>query len=348
MKLAAKPSIIEYLDRRLGKHSGRGPEFTWPCPVCIDRLGSESRKPKLHVHVDRGMGHCFRCDYGFRSLRSLFLTINDGTLRIEELRLLKRYTDRDPRGPRASVMEALRIDPKFGPERLRPVALPDDTVSLVEPRLRRTVRRALNYLEGRGVSIDLVRKHSIGYCPAGDYAGHLIFPVLQGGRQVYFTTRYAGSATGGLKSKNPPKRDGYHAKSTVLLNYDRCVGKRRVALVEGPFDMMAWDNAVALLGKTINHEQVVLLERLVASGLEELVISLDAEAGAEAIALHRMLSGRVPTVSVLFLDTGDPFDQRDRLRSLLPTRRQPTAVDQVRFGARRRAPVWAPTRKGSV
>lgn len=319
-------TLLEYLDRRLGAHRGRGPEHTWHCPACIDRIGSESDTPKLHVNIDRRVGHCFRCDFGFRSFEGLFRYINNGKLTLEEGRLLRRAIRQHPDGPIASVIQALGREHKRKFD-LRPVRVPREMVDLTVDPLPMTARRAMSYLTRRGVGLEEIAHHSIGFCPAGDYGGYLVFPVHVGGRQVYFTTRFAGQSR--MKSKNPPKADGYHTKATVLLNYDACVGEKLIGIVEGPFDMMAWGNAVGLMGKDISDEQVVLIEALVDHGLEEVVVSLDAEAGREAIAVYRKLVGRVPNVSILFLDDGDPFDRRDELDTLLRDRREPTPRDFV-------------------
>lgn len=324
-------SLVTYLDERLGSHRGNGPEFTWHCPACIDRIGSESSTPKLHVNTVRAKGHCFRCDYGFHDFEQLFRYLNNGKLKLSELRMIRKDAQLLADGPTASVMAALKLDEKKQKKRkLRAVELPKMVPLFKKPVVMRA-RKGLNYLHSRGVSDEQIAHHGIHYCSRDDnYGGYLVFPVLQGDELIYFTTRYAGLIKGrALKSKNPPKSDGFHAKSTVLLNYDDCVGEEVVALVEGPFDVMAWGNAIGLLGKDISDQQVALIEQLVAHGLEEIVISLDDEAGKQAINIWRRLTGRVPNVSILFLEHGDPWDRRDSLARLSRERRQPTSIDLV-------------------
>lgn len=325
-------TLVEYLDGRLGVHEGNGPEYKWHCPVCIDRLGSEGAKRHLHINTGRGFGHCFRCDYAFRSFEAFFRYLNDGKLKIEEARLLRRRVKHDAGGPKATVMRILAGDSRVR-TKLDPVPLPKRMVDLTRDPLPGLARRGLAYLKERGLGMREIRKHSIGFCPVGDYAGYLVFPVFQGGRQVYFTTRFAGQVEGRrLKSKNPKKsEDGStFTKGTVLLNYDAVVGLPVIGLVEGPFDVMGFGNAVGLLGKSISDEQVALLDALVDHGLEEVVIALDDEAARQANAIHKRLLGRIPHVTVLYLDHGDPFDRRADLKKLLRQRRQPTVLDRVK------------------
>lgn len=313
-------SLVEYLDRRLGRHTGSGPEYSWFCPACIDREGSDSATPKLHVNVDKAVGHCFRCEYGFRSFERLFRYMNGGTLSLEESRILRRTKKRK------SLREALADRRK--PVKLKPVPLPPERVDTVST----SAARARAYLAKRGVSKEKIDQFRIQFCPYGRYAGYLLFPISIDGEDVYFTTRFAGNVSK-MKSKNRPKEDGFHSKDTVLFNYDNVVGQPLVALVEGPFDAMAFDHAVGLLGKSISDSQVALIGQLAKRGLRELVITLDAEAGRDAIAIYRKLVGHVAKVTVLFLPEGDPHDLRERLPKLLSSRREPTAADFVRHRA---------------
>lgn len=312
-------TLIGYLDKRLGGHYGRGPEYKWHCPACIDRLGHESATPKLHINTDRHVGHCFRCDYAFRSLESLFRYMNRGALRIEEAKILRRSSGVTRKGPVADVMRALggeKSDPGY---RLKPETLPDETlpVHVVPPHAECV--RAISYLRGRGVTRAMMKEHEIGFCADGPFRGYLVFPISIDHELVYFTTRYAG-ANAFRKSKNPQKADGHHTKGTCLLNYDGVVGNKVVAVVEGPFDMMAFDAAVGVMGKTISPEQVALIEELVPHGLEEVVVALDPDAGLQMEQTFQALTGRVPKVSALMLDGGDPWDRREDLSQLLEDR----------------------------
>lgn len=333
MNKAQTRTLVEYLDARLGPHTGNGPEYRWFCPVCIDRIGAESNKQKLNVNTSRSVGHCYRCGYAFRDFAAFFRMLNNGVLKMEELRILQR----EVRLPTNDAVSAVRqaLEHEQAPHgKLNSVTMPIDAIKLFAGKIGPFAKRALRYLHGRGVTDEMIERHQISYATSGRYAGYLLFPVLQGGEQVYFTSRFAGEATDGRKSNNPPKADGFHGKSTCLLNYDGVVGLRRVCVVEGPFDMMAWGgSAVAIMGKDISDAQILLIESLCRVGTEEVVVSLDPDAGVKAQQIYTRLLGRIPKVSVLTLPSGDPWDNRDRLHALLRTRgvMDSTAMVRARY-----------------
>jgi len=335
VKLAA--SLLDYLDRRLGRHSGRGPEYQFPCPACIDRTGSESNKRKFSINLDRRKGQCFRCEFRFGDIAYLFRYLNNGRLTVEERILLRE----DPPILVGSVEDTVRSilnRAEGGTGKLKPEPLPREYVALDETtRKRPALRRAHLYLERR-VPLETAKAFRVGFCPSGEYAGYLIFPVVQGGRVVYWTNRFAGKQAR-IKTKNPPKRPGYFSREHCLLNYDRVVGKRVVQLVEGPFDCMAPPNAIALMGRVMSPEQARLIAALTEHGLHELVLLLDPGTGRDIDSVRSQLQDAVPLVTALDLSRfrrpdgkiGDPADLRDRLPALLRKRRVPTLVDRTRL-----------------
>lgn len=311
-------TLVEYLDLRLGAHQGYGPEYRWPCPECVDRTGDESSKPKLNVNVSRGLGHCYRCGFAFRSFEQFFRRLNNGKLLLQEARLIRREIALPEEGGTLSaVREVLAGDQSDTVSRFRPVPLPAEMCALSS----RLARHALQYLRGRGVTPEMIERHQIGYCPSGRYAGYLVFPVFQDGEQVYFTTRYAGSTKDAMKSNNPPKAEGVHSKATCLLGHDLAIKHKRVVIVEGPFDMMAFGGtAVALMGKAISDVQVALLTKMVSAGVREFVVALDQDASAKTQDTYARLVGRVPKVTTMSFRSGDPWDNREQLGQLMQHR----------------------------
>jgi hypothetical protein len=336
MKLR-RSGLVEYLDRRLGSHFGDGPEYQWFCPFCIDHLGSESTKRKLNVNSKMRVGHCFRCGWK-GGLEKLFRDMNGGFLLIEEFAILKREVKTvPPKQVKTTVREILFSKASPTTER-KPVKLPREHIPLYEDltaRQKIMCRPAFVYMEKRGVSAEAVQALRLGYCPTGDYQRRLIFPVYQGGDLVYWTNRFCGKAY--RKTKNPPNKEGHYTAQECLLNYDNALGARLVALVEGPFDVLAyWYNgipALGLIGKRLSERQVALLTRLAEHGTREFVISLDSDASRESAEYYNLLLGRVPKVSALLLTHGDPDERREELRDLLQSRGEPsvTSIIKARF-----------------
>lgn len=321
---------MAYLTQRLGAPSGNGPEYKFYCPFCIDRVGSESSKRKLTFNVAKVAFRCWRCLFGTRNLERVFRDLNGGVLRFAELALIRGEVTIPSRKIAATVRDLLYQDEER--KVLKPVGLPSEMVRLTqrqwdEPSVR--VKRGVNYLKkDRDITFAQVEWFDIGYCPTGRYGQRLVFPLYQGGSQIYFTTRYAGKAE--KKTLNPMFEDGYYSAGTTLLNFDSVVGEPVVSIVEGPFDAMAHAHAVSLTGKGISDAQVGLLRLLAELGTEEFVVSLDAGAGRDADELYQELQGCVPKVSILPLDHGDPDERRDELPALMKQRRALSLTDRVK------------------
>lgn len=314
-------NLLAYLTKRLGAPRGSGPEYQFDCPACIDRIGSESVSPKLGVNLAKGMGGCFRCEYGFRSFHALFRYINGGTLRIEEIALLRDFRRIQP-GERLSKEVERLLNPVVQGVKLKPRPLPPYHRVIADDPKHPSVQPGIKYLRERGVAEELWEEHQIGYCWTGPYQKRLIFPVIQFDEVVYWTNRYCGDHP--LKSKNPPNTEGFYRRAECLLGYDRCRGVERIALVEGPFDMMAFEHALGAMGKHLSHQHLRLIDQLVEEGLVEVVIASDDDAGQAAAGHFAALYGRVPECSVLSLNEGDPWSRRADLEALLPSRGEPS------------------------
>lgn len=328
-------SMLDYLDRRLGAHAGSGPEYTYFCPACIDRIGSEANTKKFAVNIDRRKGQCFRCEFKFREIAHLFRYINGGFITPEERVLLREDPPIVVGSVRETVMRVLYGDDEEN-KGLRIQKLPNEYEALSAKTQRRPAfKRAHHYLEGRNVDLATIERFQVGYCPRGEYQGYLIFPVVQNGALVYWTSRYAGRRDR-MKSKNPPKRDGFYSRQHCLLNYDNVVGRKIVGLVEGPFDCMAPKHALGLMGRVMSPVQETLIADLVEHGLRELVLMLDPGTGRDMDHVRASLCDVVPRITMLPLDHGDPASRKADLPALMQERRVPSLVDRIRsrFGTK--------------
>jgi hypothetical protein len=325
--------ILKYLQAKLGDSDGHFPEFQYHCPFCAERRGTESANKKLRVNVVKKKAVCFRCGYAAASLQPFLTALAGGSLTNVEAELLStEFTPVEPMRLHSEVLmkfyatDFLRDIERAAP--LKPVLLPSEC-QLLATSNDVLCKRGLNYLlKKRGITLEKVKKHKLGFCPTGEYAQRIIFPVFMFGRQVYFTNRTVGDHP--AKSKNPPNRDGYYSATKVLLNFDGVVGAERIEIVEGPIDMMAPPNAVATLGKRLHDDQIKLLEYLISKGTREIVIARDAD--ADCWTDYCRLAGRWDGVKVscMLLDRGDPDSRRDELDTFLQQRRVPTLLDRVR------------------
>lgn len=323
------PGLLPWLTDRLGSYIGHGPEYEFQCPFCLERRGSESTKRKLRVNAVKGAAYCHRCGYAARTVKQLLLDITDGRADAATQEVFE--------GAPVTAVSDLRdriasLSAPDKPVPLEPVLIPEETIPLWPyvggEKVPFRIRPAFAYLRRRGVTDEMIVNYDIGYCAAGRYARRLVFPVYQGQEQIYFTTRDCGDSR--VKSLHARSVDGFYTSKQCILNYDNLIGAPHIFLVEGPFDMMAFDHAGALFGKTASSAQIALLEVLVNAGLEELTVSLDADALADAYKLARAIVGIVPKVTVIELDEGDPWSRRADLQSFVAQRYRPSLSRQLR------------------
>lgn len=342
------------LDQKLGKHEGREPEIQYHCPFCIDRKGSDSSKATLRVSTKKGKATCFRCDFRAGSVGVLLSAVLRRHVSPEELEALSAPADGTEAARLAqSVMGILYPFEGAAKATLEPAAYPDPTVDLNKAPQNLVTRTAWNYLKERGADAGHVLRHAIGYCSAGRYRRRLIFPVIMDGTVVYSTNRYCGDHV--MKSDNPVNVDGHYRKEDCLLGFDRARGAKVVAITEGPFSMMAFDDLddlgvrpVALMGKTISPEQVRLLKRLVDEGTEEFAVATDPDADEMKVAAPICDMGCAVRVTRVPLEKGDPWDDRAELRALWDLRTPPTLTQRVKRLTRYAPPTTMRKVSGSV
>ena len=331
--------LIQWLSNHLGRGKGSGTQRSYRCPFCLEKVGTESNKRKLNVNLKRGVAHCFRCGYSAGALKKLLHDVRGGLTDEEYALLDNESTATDTLDFRGAVYEHFfsKPDELQSQRSLKPIKLPDEALPLWKDTTNPLKRRAYRYLKKRGVTQRQIKRHRLYYAADGKYRNRVIFPVRQGGKTVYFTSRYTGNHE--LKSLNPKlieDEDGnptHHHADSCILNYDNLVGKQCIVLVEGPFDMLAFDNAGALLGKDISQLQLELIGTLVEQGTEEVIVALDAEAELEAKTLYEKLDQVAPKRSILHLPHGDPADHKGRLEPYFNSRGGPTLKNQLRSRA---------------
>jgi hypothetical protein len=327
-----RPGLLQYLEERLGRSSGNGAEREFHCHKCIEILGDESSKKKLSINLRKGVAYCFRCAYRAHNLDRLFRDMNNGVLKIVEAQIIAGESKLPAVTLKDHVEHWLSDADKASV--LKPQKLPAEMVPIGSEE----GYPGYHYMTTvRGIHPDLLEKYQLGYAARGEYANRVIFPVVQNGCEIYFTTRYCGDHV--VKAKNPLNQDGFVKKTDVIWNYDNLRGVPIIAVAEGPISAMAFSDAGAILGKEISDAQVNLLSDLVQFGLEEVIVALDSDAGKYSERIHRKLSTRVPLCTVLYFDWGDPDERRAELPALLETRQQPDLRSQVlsRFRDRSRA-----------
>ena len=138
-----------------------------------------------------------------------------------------------------------------------------------------TKNRFLDYLEGRGIQRDIIKRFNIGYCDHGEYNGRIIIPLETGfvARSIY------DSETGNLIYGKNFKRYLYPLglpTAKMLFNFDQ---KRKfLILVEGVFDVLKPASygieSVAVLGCQSHDVQI---ERICQSKVDRIFLCFDRD-----------------------------------------------------------------------
>jgi len=141
---------------------------------------------------------------------------------------------------------------------------------------------AVQFLAKRGIDHkEAYDRHNLHVCLQCDefpyIAGGIIIPVIIDGRQVGWQCRMLHSDRK-FRYFTPPGMQ----LARFVYNFDRCLELDRdyIVVVEGPFDAIRLENAVALFGKNISIHQQYLVSRW-----RRCVVFLDPDAEKEANAV---------------------------------------------------------------
>lgn len=244
--------VINVLDSTLGVGSSmKGNEQAHHCPFC------HHHKKKLQINLDSQYWHCWVCDSKGRSIQSLLrkLNVDRGDLS----KIISIYGEYKPSTNHTEVEKIqLKLPKEFKPLHQKPKSIDF------------AYNQALGYLYKRGITMDEILKHNIGYCEDGMYGGRTIVPSYNAdGELNYFVARsYYSDNT--MKYKNPPvSRD-------VIVFDNQINWNEPITLVEGVFDSFSVKrNVIPILGKFLPK---TLKEKIFEKGVSEIKILLDSDA----------------------------------------------------------------------
>lgn len=316
------------------KHTGNGKEIHFNCPVC-----GESRY-RCFTNLDSGKVHCHNCGWSTNIVGLIQyvegVSWSKAKLIFKDVRgnfSLPENVSKELSGRMFS--EDFRKDLKK-----RPIPLPEE-FSVLNPECTNIVtKRAIKYLNKRGITNSQIVQHNFGFCMSGDYKNRVIIPVTEDGNLKFWVAR-AISSDAFMKEKSPSNEDYQISKSEVIFNIDRAARVYHAAVIsEGIFDALAWgDIGVSLLGKSLYQEQLNILldyRELLTQGV---FIALDWDAKDKATEIAQMLSEFFPVYMVnlpkelddpnnalkvvgrkamwKFLEEAEPFSEFSGLRRML-------------------------------
>jgi DNA primase len=280
--------IIDIVEDIFGEHRRHNEykgQISYDCPVCsydIKNLDHGDGKGNLELNYKMGVFKCWSCAETHDTYGTLYKLIKKYGLP----RHLKRYQLLKPDEEQTShIYKKVMVLPK------EYIQLSDVSNGF---KLTHHYKQVINYLKGRNINDELIKKHKIGFCYNGNYSNMVIIPSYNIDNELnYFIARSYLSKTK-IKYKNPEAQ-----KETIIWNEHFIDWSKKVYLVEGVFDSIFLPNSIPMLGKYLSD----LLFNKLYDKSESITIILDGDAWDDTERLyHRLncgkLMGRVSVVKL--------------------------------------------------
>ena len=276
---------IKIINDILGSYRKQRDEYLYSCPFCE----SSSGKMKMSINFSKNFAKCWSCDWRAKNI----------------YRIVRRFGTYDQRQKyllldgRLDLTEFDNFFAEINDEEIKQtISLPDEFVSLCNKNLPSSSRKALKYLNSRGITQKDIRNWKIGYCTGGKYGGRIVIPSYNWeGDANYFIAR---SFVGDWKRYlNPPVgRD-------IVFNELYVDWDEEVVLVEGVFDaIIAGSNAIPILGSTL-RENSRLFQQIV---LNDTPVYLALDKDAESKRNWIIKSFLRYDIELYIIDTSDHED----------------------------------------
>jgi len=269
------------------KHNEITKQISFDCPVCsydIKGLDRGDGKGNLEVNYGKQVYKCWSCAETHGTHGHLGKLIdNFGTKEKKKLyNLIRGDDDYKENGKKNEIVRLPREYKNF------------DEVSDSFPEKK----RALNYLKSRHIGEEIIKKHNIGFCFQGDYAGRIIVPSYDSDERLNYFVARSWNVKNKIKYKNPT-----YSKESLIFNESLIKWDEPIWIVEGVFDSFFVNNSIPLLGKFLNDN---LFNSLYDRAKSDIIICLDSDAWDDALKLyHRLNGGKLyGRIKIIKLDDG--------------------------------------------
>jgi DNA primase len=292
--------IVDYLNAIMGEgtthNTSRGMQYSYCCPICNDY------KQRLFFHPTKKVVKCHNCDYA-----NSVITFMADYFSISWNDALKIYREYDgyeialPDSIQDEIYQRLLTMPEIITEKYM-YPLPEEFI-LVEEAKGKTGRKVIEYLRGRGVTLDMCQRYYIGYCEEGIYADRIIMTDFEQSELVYWQARtiLPTPKTKAMKKLfrkvlNPSltdeqKEQGIIAvdKSDVVSNIDFILETGMAVLCEGRMDAYTLlDYGGCLHGKSMSDAQFMKLVRN-KDKIQTIAVMMDGDAFSSTLSIANRL-----------------------------------------------------------
>jgi len=246
------------------------------CPAC-------GQSDKFSILKQNGACVCYRgsCSFGKRWFPN-WLSMTMG-IPIDEAKS-KLYSEEFRRVDINEEIKIELIDNFSGPpvrqmDIIKPIQFPEYHMLPIDVP---ESAEGADYLNGRGVSVEIAKKYGITYSPM---LRRVIFPITMDGKTYGYQGRAIDKVPDGLRMRN---NLGFRRDSLVMF-LDNLKNSKHVIICEGPVNAIKFDKvggAVCTMGKVVADYQ---REAILRCGIDKVYLALDDDAAKEMMDLSEDL-----------------------------------------------------------
>lgn len=267
----------------------RNGQCQFGCPYCIATKGEKERnKHNLEVNCVRGVYRCWSCgefnEDMHGSIHKLFKIYGNEQLWKDYVNIIIEF--------KKSKMYELHFSKDDFNIDTHKATREDVTLPLNYHKfnpLKYNDKKALKYLEDRGIGWDIINEYHIGYTTFDrenlELSTRIILPSFnEYGELNYWTGRDFSGLKWKQKYFNPQTE-----KKEIIFNEDKIQWDADITLVEGPFDHIVVPNSIPLLGKSLKSDNIIF-RKLMKQANANVNIFLDGDAYQDVLKVYKTLN----------------------------------------------------------
>ncbi len=219
-------------------HAANEEEIRVCCPFCVQNGQGPDTRYRLGINMRTGQAHCFNCGWKIGDIYRLLARASGVPVRVND-----------------DYYEA-------GAKKKEERTLPESYSFLGDPDAHDSMigRRAIKYLENRGVDSTQIKQHFVGYCHSGRYSYRVIFPIWRRGKLLTYVARDFTNTQEPRFLNMPGEKPLWNVEALehAARNKGHCI----VVLYEGIFKALAGESVipdavhVASLGSHLTELQI--------------------------------------------------------------------------------------------
>jgi Zn ribbon nucleic-acid-binding protein len=262
-----------------------------PCPLC-------GREDKFSILKANGHTICYRssCDYGKRSFVGFIQSVTGGTF--EEAIAVLKSEKNEYQGILGNGLQIdLDIKDHFDGLHSEGTSFLNDLKPIKYPEWHMTpigapeAKDGLDYLESRGVTLDVAQELDITY---SSFYQRVYFPIKMNGS--YYG--YQGRAVKKVSDKDRIRNNEGFSRDSLVMFADNLIENKDAIIAEGPFDGIKFHKVggyVVTMGKEITEKQIKVI---MSYKPEKIFLALDDDAAYEMNQLMEKISLPVYKIDV--------------------------------------------------